>query len=262
MIDRPVILGFTPTSCGDMGGSAWTVVASVDDPLEINDGWAVARGDVVFLDQRTSVAAPNTVGRYVITSIVSKSSHTLGLILEWAAAGAAVSPSECIGVRGYLAQPVDAVGTVQHPSKQTILVAQEMIDLAKKVELYSIGDEADEQEDVRAYETVEALEPGQFAHVTPAGLAVLAIPQDPERMPATGMVIAKSGNQVRVRVGGIVPRLASGLDIGLPVFVGDGGLPITDPAGITLPAAVQMTGVALDSSTINLTITGQVVKRS
>jgi len=262
MIDRPVILGFTPTSSGSMGGSAWTVVASVDDPLEINDGWAIARGDVVFLDQRASDTAPNTVGRYVVTSIVSKSSRSVSVVLEWEAAGGAVSPDECIGVRGYLAQPVDQVGTVQHPIKQSIMVAQEVIDLAKKVELYAIGDAAGEQEDVRAYATAEALSPGQFVHVTPAGMAVLAIPQDATRMPAAGMVIGTSGNQVRVRVGGIALRLASGLETGLPVFVGDGGLPITDPAGITLPAAVQMTGVALDSSTINLTITGQVVKRS
>ena len=262
MIDRPVILGFTPTSCGEMGGSAWAVVASVDDPLEINDGWAIARGDVVFLDQRLSTSAPGSVGRYVVNSINTKSSRSVGLVLEWAAAGAAISPSECIGVRGYLAQPVDVIGTVEHPIKQTILIAQEMIDLAKRVEVYAIGEEADESEDVRSFVTDEALEPGQFVHVTSAGAAVLAIPQDTERMPAAGLVLARTGNLVRVRVGGIAPRITSGLIPGLPVFVGDGGLPVTNPAGITLPAAVQMTGVALDSSTISLTITGQFTKRA
>jgi len=39
-------------------------------------------------------------------------------------------------------------------------------------------------------------------------------------------------------------------------------LPITDPAGITLPASVQMIGVALDASSLSLAITGQFVKRA
>jgi len=98
-------------------------VASVDDPLEINDGWAIARGDVVFLDLRASSTAPNTVGRYVVTSIVSKGSRSVSVVLEWEAAGGAVDPDECIGARGYLAQPVDQVGTVRHPIKQSIMVA-------------------------------------------------------------------------------------------------------------------------------------------
>jgi len=262
MIDRPVLLGFTPLTCVDMGGSAWAVTAFVDDPLEINDGWAVARGDVVYLDLRASLSAAGTVGRYVISSIVNKSSHQIGVNLEWASAGASVSPSECLNVRGYLAQPVDVIGTVQHPIQQTILVQQEVIDLAQQVDLYAIGDEAEESEQVRTVPTNEALSAGQMVHVTTAGLAVLCSPQDPMRMPAAGIVLARSGNQVRVRVSGLAPRIASGLIPGLPVFVGDGGLPITDPTGITLPAAVQIIGVALDSSTVCLAITGQVVKRA
>lgn len=261
-MDRPVLLGFTPVTSGDMGGTAWAVVAAVDDPLEINDGWAIARGDVVFLDLRTSTSAPGTVGRYSIASIINKSSREVGVTLEWAAAGAPVSPSECIGVRGYLAQPVDVVGTVAHPTQQTILLQQEVIDLAKHVELYAIGDEAEETEQARSFPTDEVIAPGTLVHVRTTGMAVRADPQDPERMPASGVALAQSGNLVRVQTSGIVPRLASGLIPGLPVFVGDAGLPITDPAGITLPASVQMIGVALDASSLSLAITGQFVKRS
>jgi hypothetical protein len=245
-----------------MGGTAWAVVASVDDPLEINDGWAIARGDVVFLDLRASISAPGTVGRYSIASIINKSSREVGVTLEWAAAGAPVSPSECIGVRGYLAQPVDVVGTVSHPTQQTMLLQQEVIDLAKQVELYAIGDEAAETEQSRSFPTDEVIAPGTLVHVRTTGMAVRADPQDPERMPASGVALAQSGNLVRVQTSGIVPRLASGLIPGAPVFVGDAGLPITDPAGITLPASVQMIGVALDASSLSLAITGQLVKRA
>ncbi len=261
-MDRPVLLGFTPLSSGDMGGTAWAVVASVDDPLEINDGWAIARGDVVFLDLRASISAPGTVGRYSIASIINKSRREVGVTLEWAAAGAPVSPSECIGVRGYLAQPVDVVGTVSHPTQQTMLLQQEVIDLAKQVELYAIGDEAAETEQSRSFPTDEVIAPGTLVHVRTTGMAVRADPQDPERMPASGVALAQSGNLVRVQTSGIVPRLASGLIPGAPVFVGDAGLPITDPAGITLPASVQMIGVALDASSLSLAITGQLVKRA
>lgn len=262
MIDRPVILGFTPLNCVSMGGSAWSVTAAVDDPLEIHDGWAVARGDIVYLDQRASATAPGTVGRYEVSSIINKSSRQIGVTLAWAAAGAAISPDECLTVRGYLAQPVDAVGTISHPTQETMLLSQAVIELAKKVELYAVGGEAEESEEVRTFLTSESLEEGQLVHVTPAGMAVLCSPQDPMRMPAAGIVLAQSGDQVRVRVNGIASRVTSGLIPGLPVFVGDGGLPISDPAGITLPASVQIIGVALDSLSISLAITGQVVKRA
>ncbi len=262
MIDRPVLLGFTPISSGSMGSDAWSVVASIDDPLEINDGWAIARGDVVFLDLRASSTAPNSVGRYVIASIINKASHQIGVTLEWAAAGAPISPDECIGVRGYLAQPVDVVGTIQHPTQQTILLAQEVIDLAKQTELYAIGDEAAETEQSRSFPTDEVIAPGTLVHVRSTGMAVKADPQDATRMPASGIALSQSGVLVRVQTSGIVPRIANGLIPGAPVFVGDAGLPITDPAGITLPASVQMIGVALDTSSLSLAITGQFVKRS
>lgn len=261
MIERPLVLGYTPVSCTPMGGSAWSVTATIDDPLEINDGWAIALGDIVFLDLRLATTPPS-VGRYTITSLVSKSSRTIGAILEWAGAAAPVSPSECLGVRGYLAQPVDAAGTVQHPRAQTILLEQAVIDLARLVDLYSIGDEASESEQVRSYPMGEVLLAGQLVHVTPSGTVILALPQDAERMPAAGVVFEIQGNLARVRVSGIAPHVASGLNPGMPVFVGDGGLPLSDPGSITLPAAVQMIGVALDASTIALSITGQMVKRA
>lgn len=261
MIDRPVILGYTPTSCSSIGGGAWAVNATIDDPLEINDGWAIARGDVVFLDFR-AVTTPPSVGRYTVASIVSKSSRSIGLILEWASAASPVSPSECIGMRGYLAQPVDQIGTVHHPIPQTILLPQAVIDLAKQAELFAIGDEATETEQVRAFPMGEELEPGVFVHITDAGLAVKALPQDASRMPAQGLVLATQGNLARVQVSGIVPRIATSLLCGAPVFVGDGGLPITSPEGITLPAAVQIVGTALDSASISLAITGQFIKRA
>lgn len=262
MIDRPVILGFTPINCTPMGDAAWAVTANVDDPLEVNDGWGIARLDVVFLDQRNSLTAPGTAGRYVISGINNKGSRTVGVTLEWAAAGAPVSPSECMNVRGYLSQPVDVVGTVAHPIPQTILLQREFIDLAKKVELYAIGDEAAESEQAKSFPTTEALAPGQLVHVLASGDAVLASPQDPARMPAAGIVLSVSNGLARVQTSGIVGRLASSLLPGAPVFVGDAGLPITNPEGITLPAAVQMIGVALDSSSVCLSISGQMVKRA
>lgn len=262
MIDRPVLLGFTPITSGSMGGDAWSVVAMVDDPVEINDGWAIARGDVVFLDLRASATAPGSVGRYVVASIINKSSNQVGVALEWASAGAPISPSECIGVRGYLAQPVDVVGTVAHPVQQTILLDQVVIDLAKQVEVYAIGDEAAETEQSRSFSTDEVIAPGTLVHVRSSGMAVKAMPQAADRMPAVGIVLSQSGNLVRVQTSGIVPRIANSLNPGLPVFVGDAGLPITDPAGITLPASVQMIGVALDASSLSLAITGQFVKRA
>lgn len=261
MIDRPVVLGYTPTSCTPMGVGAWSVTATIDDPLEINDGWAIAVGDVVFLDHRLTTTPPSA-SRYEVSSLSVKSSRAVSMILEWACAAAPVSPAECLGVRGYLAQPVDAVGTVQHPIPQAILLDAAFIDLAKKVQLYAIGDESSESEQVRAYPMGEAVTVGQFVHVTPAGLVVAAIPQDAERMPAAGLVLAVDGTLARVQVSGIAPRIASGLVPGAPVFVGEGGLPVSDPAGITLPAAVQVTGVALDSSSVALSITGQLVKRA
>jgi len=154
------------------------------------------------------------------------------------------------------------VGTVSHPTQQTMLLQQEVIDLAKQVELYAIGDEAAETEQSRSFPTDEVIAPGTLVHVRTTGMAVRADPQDPERMPASGVALAQSGNLVRVQTSGIVPRLASGLIPGAPVFVGDAGLPITDPAGITLPASVQMIGVALDASSLSLAITGQLVKRA
>lgn len=261
MIDRPVVLGFTPTSCTDMGSVAWSVTATIDDPQEINDGWGIANGDVVFLDMRAATTPPS-VGRYTINSLVSRSSKTVAAILEWACAAAPVSPTACLGVRGYLAQPIDVVGTVLHPIKEMILLEQEVIDLAKQAELFAIGDESSESEQVRSIPMGEPLAPGQCAHITFAGTAVLAIPQDAARMPAAGIVLATQGNLARIQVSGIAPRIASGLLPGAPVFVGEGGLPVSDPAGITLPAAVQMIGVALDSTSVSLAVTGQLVKRS
>lgn len=261
MIERPLILGCTLTSCTSLSGRAWAVTATIDDPLEINDGWGIARGDIVFLDFR-AVTTPPSVGRYVISSITTKASRSIGMVLDWASAMPPQSPSACLNVRGYLAQPVDAAGTVQHPTQQTILIQQEMIDLAKQADIFAIGDEASEAEQVRSFPVGEMLEPGQFAHILPSGVAVKALPQDMSRMPAAGLVLAVQGGLARVQVSGIVPGVANGLVAGAPVFVGDGGLPITDPAGITLPAAIQITGVALDSSTVSLAINGQVVKRA
>lgn len=261
MIDRPMVLGYTPTACTSMGPAAWSVTATIDDPMEINDGWAVARGDIVFLDLRLATTPPS-VGRYEVTGLVSKSSRTIGAILEWACAAAPVSPSECLGRRGYLAQPVDSVGTVQHPIPQTILLEQAVIDLAKQVQLYAIGDEASESEQVRAYPMEEPVAVGQLVHVTATGAVRAAMPQDYARMPAAGIVLAVDGSLARIQVSGIAPRIASGLVPGAPVFVGEGGLPVSDPAGITLPAAVQAIGVALDSSSVALSITGQFVKRA
>lgn len=262
MLDRPVILGFVPTAVTPIGTDAWSVTATVDDPLEINDGWAIARGDVIFLDHRASSSAPGTVGRYTIASIVAKSSRTISVVLEWQAAASAVSPIECLGVRGYLAQPIDVVGTVAHPTQQTVLVQQEVIDLAKNVEVYAIGTEAEESEQVRTCRTEEELDAGCFVHIAPSGMAVLAVPQDAARMPAAGIALTSGPGLIRVRVGGLTPRISAGLMPGAPVFVGDAGLPVTDPAGITLPAAVQIMGVALDSSTISITVTGMMTKRA
>lgn len=262
MITRPVILGFTPTAVTAMGSDAWAVTADVDDPLEINDGWFIARGDVVFLDLRASISLPGSAGRYVVSSIVSKSSRIISVVLEWGSAGVAVSPAECIGVRGYLSQPLDLNGMIEHPVQQTILIEQEVIDLAKRVEQYAIGTEAEDSEHVKTLYADEAIAAGQFVRLMPTGKIVAAIPQDASRMPATGIALTEGAGSIRVRVGGITPRIVTGLLPGAPVFVGDGGLPITDPAGITLPAAVQIAGVALDTASMFVTITGAMVKRS
>lgn len=261
MIDHPVTLGFVPTAVTPLSSTVWSVTATVDDPLEINDGWAVARGDVLFLDLRASIEAPGRVGRYVIANIVGKGSRIISVTLEWDAAGSPISPAACLNVRGYLSQPVDVIGTVMHPRQQTILLEQAMIDLAKQVEKYAIGDEAEESEQVKTFLSEEEVEAGQFVKVMPSGNIVIAIPQDLARMPATGVALTSGEGQIRVRVGGIAPRITLGLLPGAPVFVGDGGLPITDPTGITLPAAVQIVGTALDSSSIALAITGAMVKR-
>jgi len=262
MITQPVILGFTPTAVTAMGSDAWAVTADVDDPLEINDGWFIARGDVIFLDLRNSVSAPGTVGRYVLSSIVSKSSRAVSVVLEWGSAGIPISPVQCIGVRGYLAQPLDLNGQISHPTQQTILIEQAVIDLAKHVEQYAIGDNSEDSEHVKTLYAEEPVLAGQFVRLMPSGKIAVAIPQDSARMPATGLALTAGDGAIRVRVGGITPRLAAGLLPGAPVFVGDGGLPITDPAGITLPAAVQIAGVALDTASMFVTITGAVVKRS
>lgn len=263
-MDRPVILGFVPTAVAPVSSSAWVVTASVDDPLEANDGWMVAAGDVVFLDHRASVSAPGTVSRYLVTSIVAASSRQVSVNLEWGGAAAPVSPLECMGLRGYLAQPLDGVGTVKHPVQQTILVEQEVIDLAKMTEVFAIGEGggASSTDMEQSFPTDEVLTPRMLVHVLPNGKAVKATPQDASRMPALGVVLAYNNGTVRVRTGGIVASAASGLIPGAPVFVGDAGLPVTDPAGITLPAAFQILGVALNSSDISLSITGQMVKRA
>lgn len=262
MIDQPVILGFVPTSVTSAGSASWAVTAQTDDPLEINDGWMISRGDVVFLDLRASASAAGTVGRYLVASIVSKSSHLVSVILDWASVGPAVSPSECVGVRGYLAQPIDVVGTVSHPKQQTLLLPQEVIELAKDVERYAIGTEVEESEQVVTLHASEPIAVGEFVRLLPTGVVVRAVPQDPERMPATGIALTGGIGQLRIRVGGVAPRIASGLLPGAPVFIGDAGLPITDPTGITLPAAFQIVGVALDATTVSLSLTGSLVRRS
>ncbi len=263
-MDRPVILGFVPTAVTPVASGEWTVTASVDDPLEANDGWMVARGDVIFLDHRLSPSAPGTVSRYIVTGLLSASSRQVSVEMEWSSAAAPVSPSECMGARGYLAQPLDVAGTVKHPTQQTILIEQEVIDLAQQAEVFSIGDGggASATDTEQTFATDEVLTPRMLVHVLPNGKAVKATPQDSSRMPALGIVLAYNNGTVRVRTGGIVASAATGLIPGAPVFVGDAGLPVTDPAGITLPAAFQILGVALNSSDISLSITGQMVKRA
>lgn len=265
-MDRPVILGFVPTSVTPVSSASWVVTASVDDPLEANDGWMVTGGDIVFLDHRTSVSAPGTVSRYVITGMLAASSKQVSVELEWGGAAAPVSPQECLGIRGYLAQPLDVGGMVKHPVQQTILVEQLVIDLAKQAEVFAIGESggsgASGTDTEHTFATDEVLAPGMLVHVRPNGRAVKAVPQDLSRMPAVGIALAYSSGTVRVKTAGIVPGLASGLIPGGLVFVGSAGLPVTDPAGITLPAAFQLLGVAVNSTDISLSITGQVVKRS
>lgn len=265
-MDRPVILGFVPTAVVPVSSSAWVVTADVDDPLEANDGWMITRGDVVFLDHRMSTSAPNTVSRYVVTGLVSASSRRVTVELDWGGAAAPVYPGECLGARGYLAQPLDVAGAVKHPVQQTILIEQIVIDLAQQAEVFAIGEVGGgggggvDME--QSCTTDEVLTPRMLVHILPNGKAVRAVPQDPDRMPAAGIVLAYSNGTVRVRTGGIVAGASVNLLPGAPVFVGDAGLPVTDPAGITLPAALQILGVALNSTDISLAITGQVVKRS
>lgn len=263
-MDNRVTLGFVPTGVTAWGANLWTVVAEVDDPLECNDGWMVCHGDIVYLDLRGSASAPGTVGRYEITTVHAASSRRVTVGLEWAGAAAPVSPMECLGIRGYLCQPIDVVGTVKHPVQQTILIEQAVMDLAKQAELFAIGNNGGEgggTDTEQAFFTDAVLSPGELVHVLPNGKAVLACPQDPARMPAIGIVVGYSNGTVRVRTGGIVGG-GDGLLPGAPVFVGNAGLPVTDPAGITLPAALQLLGVALNSTIMSLTITGQMVKRA
>lgn len=265
-MDRPVLLGFVPTAAASYG-SQWEVIASVDDPLECNDGWMVAKGDVVFLDQRLSVTAPGTVGRYLIEDVMSASSRQVRVRLSWGAVTVPVAPMECIGKRGYLAQPINLSGAIQHPTQQTILVAQPVIDLAKQVDaLNSEGGGTDAGTGVagsqtRTFITDEALSFGQCFAVLPNGKAVLACPQDSARMPVVGIVLERAGIVMKGQLGGEF-KGSSGLISGNPVWVGDAGLPISNVGGITLPAAVQLLGMALSSTDISLTITGQVTRRS
>lgn len=265
-MDRPVILGFVPTEAASMG-SLWDVIAQVDDPLECNDGWMVAKGDVVFLDLRASTTAPGTVGRYIIVDVMSASSRQVRVHLSWGSVTVPVSPLECIGKRGYLAQAVGMAGAVQHPTQQTILVAQPVIDLAKQVDALSgegIGIESGNgvsASQTRAFVTDEPLVFGQCFAVLPNGKAVLACPQDASRMPAVGLVLERSGNVVRGQLGGEFLG-SSGLIPGAPVWVGGAGLPVSDFGGITLPAAMQLLGVALSSTDISLAITGQMTRRA
>lgn len=265
-MDRPVLLGFVPTAAASYG-SQWEVIASVDDPLECNDGWMVAKGDVVFLDQRASSTAPGTVGRYLVADVLSASSRQVRVYLSWGAASVPVPPMECIGKRGYLAQPVNVSGAVQHPTQQTILVAQAVIDLAKQVDaLNGEGGGTDGGTGVagsqtRSFATDEALAFGQCFAVLPNGKAVLASPQDPARMPVVGLVLERVGSVMKGQLGGEFQG-SSGLIPGEPVWVGDAGLPVSNVGSITLPAAVQLLGVAVSSTDISLTITGQMTRRS
>ena len=264
-MDRPVILGFVPTAAAVMAGG-WEVIASVDDPLECNDGWMVAKGDVVFLDQRLSLTAPGTVGRYLVADVLAASSRQVRLLLSWGSVTVPVAPMECIGKRGYLAQPVGLSGAVEHPTQQTILVAQPVIELAKQVDAL-VGEGGGDGgtgvagSQTRSFITDELLAFGQCFAVTPAGKAVLACPQDPARMPVVGVVLERAGSVVKGQLGGEFQGSA-GLIPGGPVWVGDAGLPVSSFGGITLPAAVQLLGVALSSTDISLAITGQMTRRS
>lgn len=264
-MDRPVILGFVPTAAVS-SGSVWEVVASVDDPLECNDGWMVAKGDVVFLDQRASVTAPGTVGRYIVEDVLSASSRIVRVYLSWGSVSVPVAPMECLGKRGYLAQPVGISGAVQHPTQQTILVSQPVIDLAMQVDALNgeggtDGGTGVSGSQTRTFSTLEALSFGQCFAVRPDGKAVLASPQDPTRMPVVGLVLERSGSVMKGQLGGEFQGSA-GLVPGLPVWVGDAGLPVSSFGGITLPAAMQLLGVALSSTDISLAITGQMTRRS
>lgn len=265
-MDRPVLLGFVPTAAAAVG-SVWEVIASVDDPLECNDGWMVAKGDVVFLDQRASITAPGTVGRYIVEDVLAASSRQVRVHLSWGAVTVPVAPMECIGKRGYLSQPVNLSGSIQHPTQQSILVVQPVIDLAKQVDaLNSESGGTDAGSGVagsqtRTFITDEALAFGQCFAVLSNGKAVLACPQDPARMPVVGLVLERSGSVMKGQLGGEF-KGSAGLTAGDPVWVGDAGLPINNVGSITLPAAVQLLGVALSSTDVSLAITGQVTRRS
>ena len=258
------LLGFTPIiSAPSVGTDEWDVQAEVDDPSERFSGFDVVAGDVVFLDLLSSTSAPNTAGRYLVKSVLSRTAGTVRAILTWGGVDAAVDPVEGAGHRGYLTKSSERNSLAWHPTPRTLMVPIEVIEAAKNTESFAIidrfstgssGSSVDQiarDRQVRAIPTDRTFTIGQVV-TRRGGVTDLANPQDELKMPACGIALGMGAGTVLVQSGGVISNPVFSFEPGLPLFVSDTGGLTQNAASVTRPGNLQMVGIALDTTVIEV----------
>lgn len=260
MASTPIVLGYVPISSVSVAVDEWDVQAEVDDPTERFSGFDIARSAIVFVDLRSSTTAPDSVGRYTISTIVQRTAAGARLRLKWAGTGVPVDPNEGAGHRGYLTAGSPRNGLAWHPSPRVIQVEVALIEAAKNVESFAIIDNfdngnsavADEMargRQVRTLPTVRTFTRGQVVTMRP-GAADLALPYDDTRLPGIAIALEMAPGGVIVQTGGLVTDLPFTLEPGREVFLSNTGGMTQDAASVVRPGKLQLLGVAVDSSSM------------
>lgn len=273
MATIPLLLGFVPiVSAPSVASDEWDVQAEVDDPSERFSAFDVSVGNVVFLDLLSSTTAPNTAGRYVVQSILSRTASTVRVILRWGGDGAGIDPVEGAGHRGFLTVQSPRNSLAWMPSARSLMLPPELVDASRNAEQFVIvdkfaitingsgTDQTARDRQVRTLPTDRTFTVGQLV-TRRGGVTQLACPQDDLRMPAVGIALGMGSGSVLVQGAGIVSNPVFAFEAGLPVFVSDTGGMTQDPAAVTRPGWLQVIGTALDATVLSLSINGQATKR-
>lgn len=274
MAFNPTLLGLTPiASAPSTAVNEWDVTAEVDDPTDQFSAFDAAIGDVIFTDFISSTSSPDTVGRYTLQAIVSRSATVLRGIWRWGGVGDAVDPVEAAGQRGYLAKASLRNGFAWHPRSNRLMVPQRVIDGARNTEAFAVTDALSDSgggssgvdqtardRQTRVIATSQVFNTGQVVSLR-GGALTLAEPSDDLLMPAFGIVLSMGIGNVLIQTGGTTPSLPYALEPGKPVFVGAGGALTQNAEAVPRPGHLQHLGVAAAGNAVTLAITGMTVKR-